>query len=269
MVSAMRVGAPPRAGVPLPRRLRHNAVMKALHYIRVVLIQPTHPGNIGATARAMANMGVAQLALVQPRDFPSPQATARAAGADAILQNAAVVEQLDEAISDCALVIGASARARSIEWPQLAPAEAMEKAINTAHQTQSRTALLFGRESRGLTNRELDRCHHLVRIPVNPDFPSLNLASAVMVLLYELHKAALRHTPATAATDTEPHATAEEMQHFYQHLEHILTLLQFSHTHPEKLHRKLTRLFNRAHPHSREIRILRGIFTAVEEKIGR
>ena len=162
--------------------------MKELDYIRVVLVQPTHPGNIGATARAMANMGVNNLALVQPRDFPAAEATARAAGADHILDNAVVVDDLDQAIADCALVIGASARPRAIEWPQLSPARAMEKAAHTATARHAHAALLFGRESRGLTNRELDRCHYLVRIPADPAFPSLNIASAAMVLLYELRK---------------------------------------------------------------------------------
>ena len=244
--------------------------MKEADYIRVVLVQPTHPGNIGATARAMANMGIRRLVLVQPRDFPSAEATARAAGADHILADAVVVDDLDQAISDCELVIGASARSRSIEWPELTPPEAMEKAAQTSRHAQ--VALLFGRESRGLTNRELDRCHYLVRIPVNPDFPSLNLASAVMVLLYELRTALTKEVmPATEESTpkaSEKLATAEEMQHFYQHLQQLFTLLQFNQHRPTaKLHRKLTRLFNRAQPHAREIRILRGILTAVEEKI--
>ncbi|MDD9885410.1 MAG: TrmJ/YjtD family RNA methyltransferase, partial [Gammaproteobacteria bacterium] len=164
--------------------------MNALDYIRVVLLEPTHPGNIGAAARAMANMGLRHLALVNPREFPSAQATARAAGADAILENAAVAAQLDHAIADCQLVVGASARLRSIEWPLLPPAAAMRK-VAAAAASGARAALLFGRESRGLTNRELDRCHYLVRIPANPDFSSLNLAAAVMVLCYELRQAAM------------------------------------------------------------------------------
>ena len=255
-------------------RLRHNAVMKELDYIRVVLVEPTHPGNIGATARAMANMGVGKLVLVQPRDFPSGEASARAAGADHILNNALVVDELDEAISDCALVIGASARLRSITWPNLPPAEAMEEVAKTARHAHA--ALLFGRESRGLTNRELDRCHYLVRIPVEPAFPSLNIASAVMVLLYELRNAMARVVGDAADSETgvpeqrpEPRAVAEEMRHFYRHLQELLGVLQFSDHRSEKLHRKLTRLFNRAQPYAREIRMLRGIFTAVAKKIQR
>ena len=245
--------------------------MKELDYIRVVLVQPTHPGNIGAAARAMANMGVAELVLVQPRDFPSLEATARAAGADHILDNAVVVDDLDQAIADCALVIGASARPRTIQWPQLPPAKAMKKAAQTARH--ARTALLFGRESRGLTNHELERCHYLVRIPVDPAFPSLNIAAAVMVLLYEL-RGAVEKTLGNDADDqasepSERRAVAEEMQHFYRHLHRVLATLQFGDGDSDKLHRKLTRLFNRARPYAQEIRTMRGIFTAVEEKIRR
>ncbi len=266
--------------IPLARCLRHNAAMKGLDYIRVVLVQPTHPGNIGATARAMANMGVARLMLVAPRDFPSNDATARAAGAEYILTQAAVVGDLDEAIADCELVIGVSARQRAIEWQPLLPAQAMEKAVQTARHAH--VALLFGRENNGLTNRELERCHYLVRIPTAPTFSSLNLAAAVMVLLYELRNAQQRAddndadvdadvgvVAANVATDAvaERYAMAEEMQHFYQHLQQVLIRLKFTKGDSAKLHRKLTRLFNRARPFTQEIRILRGILTAVEGKI--
>ena len=236
-------------------------------------MQPTHPGNIGATARAMANMGVGDLALVRPREFPSAEATARAAGAGAVLDEAAVVDDLDQAIADCTLVIGASARLRSIEWPQLPPHQAMEKAVHTAGRTHARVALLFGRESRGLTNSELDRCHYLVRIPADPAYPSLNVASAVMVLLYELRSAMERAVGAEASASPAPppsserRAVAEEMRYFYRHLQTLLTLLQFADGNPDLLQRKLVRLFNRARPYAQEIRMLRGIFNAVEEKI--
>lgn len=252
--------------------------MTELDYIRIVLLQPTHPGNIGATARAMANMGVARLVLVQPQEFPSLQATARAAGAEHILQNATVVAELDQAIADCALVIGTSARPRSIAWPLLQPAAAMQTALETARQSE--VALLFGRESRGLSNHELERCHCLVRIAVDAAFPSMNLAAAVMVLLYELRKAAENaardeaHTaqnqsPAPDAEPTEPRAVAADMQHFYRHLQRLLTSLQFGNGSNTKLQRKLTRLFNRAQPYAQEIRMLRGLLTAIEEKIQR
>ena len=246
--------------------------MNALDYIRVVLVAPTHPGNIGAAARAMANMGVAQLALVAPREFPHHEATARAAGADHILRAAKVVDDLDDAIADCRMVIGASARLRSIKWPQLAPDEAMQKAA--AASRDAPVAILFGRESRGLTNDELDRCHYLVQIPSDEKFPSLNIASAVIVLLYELRRATLRRTAADnknkIITETDPLATAEQMQNFYNHLHETLILLKFStHRSGEKLHRKLTRLFNRTQLYEQEVKMLRGIFNAIEEEIKR
>ncbi len=242
--------------------------MKISDYIRIVLVQPTHPGNIGATARAMANMGVAKLILVEPRTFPSSEATARAAGADEILQNAMVVDDLDHAIADCSLVIGTSARKRSITWSELQPPEAMQKVVENARHAP--VALLFGRESRGLTNDELDRCHYLVHISTTSEFPSINIASTVMVLLYELRKtieAASEYKSPVEPSDM--HATAAEMKHFYQHLWRLLTILQFEKSHNSKLHRKLISLFNRAHPYAWDIRMLRGIFAAIEKKIDR
>ena len=240
--------------------------MKALNYIRVVLIEPTHPGNIGASARAMANMGIKQMTLVNPRQFPSPVAHARAAGADRILNEARVVSDLDQAIADCTLVIGTTARPRSIEWPCLTPADAMQKVI--CEVTCSPVAICFGREDRGMTNREIERCHYLVRIPAETGFASLNLGSAVMVLLYEL-----RHT--LVVTDvtpsfelSEPKANAREMRQFYAHLATVLEQIEFIDGRSGKLLRKLTRLFNRANPHQQEIRMLRGILTAIEQKAG-
>lgn len=245
--------------------------MTTLDYIRVVLVETTHSGNIGAVARAMANMGVSRLTLVQPRDFPSAQATARAAGADWILDEAVVVDDLDQAIADCALIIGASARLRRIEWPQLSPKQAMQQAAQTARGAHpAHTALLFGRESRGLSNRELDRCHNLVHIPANPQFPSLNIASAVMVLLYELRGVVERGDGGESGEESaagEQPALAEDLRYFHQHLQRLLALLEFGQGSSVKLQRRLIRLFNRARLHAEEIRMLRGIFTAVEKKI--
>ncbi|MGR3913404.1 MAG: RNA methyltransferase [Gammaproteobacteria bacterium] len=244
--------------------------MKGLDSIRVVLMKPSHPGNIGACARAMANMGIGNLTLVQPADFPSAAATSRAAGADCILDNATVTGDLDNALADCALVIGASARARSLAWPSLPPAQAMRAAIKSARTAP--VALLFGRESRGLSNHELERCHYLVSIPTDPAFPSLNLASAVLVLLYELRRAAHADIggEAAEAADDEPRAAAQDMRAFYLHLQRLLQQIDFGQDPGAgKLQRKLVRLFNRAQPYAREIRMLRGILRAVEEKIGR
>jgi tRNA (cytidine32/uridine32-2'-O)-methyltransferase len=242
-----------------------KAKLKELDYIRVVLIEPTHPGNIGATARAMANMGVDQLVLVNPREFPSPVANARAAGADRVLENARVLGNLDDAIADCTMVLGTTSRPRSIEWPSLDPEKAMQKAA--VHAENSRVAILFGRESSGLTNAELERCHYLVRIPVDDEFPSLNLGSAVMVMLYELRRIRLARITACPTTPAEPAATAADMQHFYDHLQQVLELVEFCDGRSTKLQRKLVRLFNRSFPYEQEIKMLRGILSAIEDKV--
>lgn len=242
--------------------------MKALDYIRVVLIQPTHPGNIGATARAMGNMGISQLVLVDPVDFPSPVATARAAGADRILAAARVARDLDEAIADCSLVIGTTARARSIQWPEQTPENAAVTVAGEFAQPESRApvAILFGRESSGLTNEELERCRFLVRIPTEESFSSLNLASAVLVILYELRKQLEPRTLETGAA-SDRLASAQEMRHFYDHLQDFVRRIEFNDGRSSRLHRKMTRLFNRVQMYTQEVKMLRGMFRAVENKL--
>ena len=155
-----------------------------LHRIRIVLVEPTHPGNIGAAARAMKAMGLDRLCLVAPRRFPGAEATARAAGADDVLQAARIVESLDDALADCGLVLGTTARSRRIEWPVLDAREGARRAV--AQAARAPVAVVFGRESAGLANAELDRCHALVRIPAAGRFSSLNVAAAVQILAYEM-----------------------------------------------------------------------------------
>ena len=167
--------------------------------VKIVLVGTTHPGNIGATARAMKNMGLSDLALVRPKFFPHEDAEARASGADDLLQSAQVVESLDEALADCSYVAGTSARSRTIGWPTMAPRECAERLV--AESRQGCPAIVFGPEKSGLTNDDLDRCHTLLRIPTNPDFSSLNLAMAVQVLTYELRVAAMEHTAADSGHD--------------------------------------------------------------------
>ena len=162
-----------------------------LHRIRIVLVEPTHPGNIGAAARAMKAMGLDRLCLVAPRRFPGAEATARAAGADDVLHAARIVETLDEALADCGLVLGTTARSRRIEWPVLDAREGARRAVAQAARTP--VAVVFGRESAGLTNAELDRCHALIRIPAATGFSSLNMAAAVQILAYEMRVATPGH----------------------------------------------------------------------------
>jgi tRNA (cytidine32/uridine32-2'-O)-methyltransferase len=232
-----------------------------LSNVRIVLIGTTHPGNIGAVARAMKNMCLERLCLVRPKEYPSAEATTRASGADDVLANARVCETLDEALQGCRLVVGASARLRSVQWPQLVPRECAERLLEES--AQGEVAILFGRESSGLSNEELDRCHYLVHIPANADYSSLNLSQAVQVLAYELHTESLagkNHT--SERTDS---ASAEMMEGFFRHLEQTMEEIGFSDPRQsDKLQRRLRRLFLRARPDVDELNILRGLLSAAQ-----
>lgn len=233
--------------------------------IRFVLVEPSHPGNIGGVARAMKNMGLARLVLVSPNNFPSPEATARASGADDVLEGAQVVQTLDQALAGCVLVCGATARDRSIQWPTVTPREFAARVAG--EQQDGEIAVMFGRERSGLTNDELDRCHLRVSIPANPDYPSLNLACASQVLAYELRCAL---DGFSEVSETEMPVGAEDMERFYQHLEQVLVEIEFLNpAHPKKLMRRLRRLFNRSAPIANEMNILRGVLTAVQDRLRR
>jgi len=230
--------------------------------IRIVLVETTHPGNIGAAARAMKNMGLAQLYLVAPHRFPCADATARAAGADDLLARAVLCRTLDEAIADCRIVIGTSARSRCIAWPEIGLRGCAEKLVGEAATT--RAAILFGREHSGLTNEELDRCHYLLKIPCSRTFSSLNIAAAVQIVAYELLAAADGKTEA-ATLPLSPLASSQQLESFYAHLQQ--TLFDIGFLHPDKtgaIMRRLRRLFNRAQLETKEIDILRGILSAAQ-----
>lgn len=232
-----------------------------LENIRIVLVNTSHPGNIGAVARAMKNMFLDQLVLVDPLSFPSAEATARASGADDILAKARVCGTLDEAIADCRLVVGASARLRNVQWPQVDPRGCAEKALPEA--AQGPVAIVFGRENSGLTNDELSRCRYLVHIPSNPQYSSLNLAMAVQVISYELLMAA-RQESATVEPPRDL-ASGFEMQGFIEHLQQTLADIGFANTgNTDKLMRRLRRLFHRAEPDKDDIKILRGVLSAAQ-----
>jgi len=235
-----------------------------LQSVRVVLINTTHPGNIGAAARAMKAMGLTRLHLVTPKIFPHADATARASGADELLQTATLHASLDSAVAGCGLVLGTSARLRSLAMPQLDARAAARRALSEG--TQHEVALLFGRERYGLTNEEMQRCHALVHIPSNPDYSSLNLAQAVQILAYELRMAALGGDGQELdALGWEP-VDALQMERFYEHLQQTLLEIRFLNPEqPKKLMMRLRRLFNRARPDQNEINILRGILTAAQE----
>lgn len=234
--------------------------------IRVVLVGTTHPGNIGGVARAMKNMCLSDLVLVAPEaEFPSGKARARASGATDILENTRVVATLDEAISDCTLVAGASARLRAIPWPVL---DARDCAVEMAEQSMSaKVAMVFGREHSGLTNEELEKCNRLMHIPANEEYSSLNVAAATQVLTYEVHMAMRNLSSQKLHVPNDyPYATSEEMEGLYDHFEQALEAIGFYNPqNPRQLMRRLRRLFNRARLDRMELNILRGILAAAEE----
>lgn len=237
--------------------------------IRFVLVEPDHPGNIGGAARALKNMGFADLALVRPRRFPDPQATWRAAAAADVLGAAGVFDSLDDAIGDRVLVAGASARQRSVPWPTRTAAEF---AAQVASEPPARpVAVLFGREVSGLTNDELRRCHVQVVIPADPGYTSLNLAMAVQVLSYELRQALAVATPPPddAASWDRPLATATQMAALYAHIERVLVGIDFLDPKaPRQAVPRLQRLFARVRPDATEVAMLRGVLTHIERAVG-
>lgn len=236
--------------------------------VRIVLVETSHAGNIGAVARAMKTMGLRDLALVAPKYFPHAEATARASGADDLLAEASVTTDLPSAIGDCSYVVGASARTRSGRWPVISSRRCAREIIGRLPDES--VAIVMGPEQSGLTNEDLARCHALVHIPTSPEYGSLNLAMAVQVLCYELRMAALeRDSESLAAEQPEqreaPPATAAEIEGFHAQLEDLLARTGFLHPdHPKELRRKLRRLFMRAELDRNEINILRGALASLD-----
>jgi TrmH family RNA methyltransferase len=229
--------------------------------IRIVLSGTSHPGNIGAAARAMKTMGFERLCLVAPARFPATEATVMAAGADDVLERAQVYADVRSAVADCGLVVGTTARARHLPWRVLEPREAAAEIAAAA--ASSEVAVLFGAERTGLTNDELERCQCLLRIPTGPWYASLNVAMAVQVVAYEL-LLATREVAGTTRGGV-PLASAIEMERFYCHLEQVLGEIAFNdRTGEGHLMARLRRFFNRAVPDQNEINILRGILTSVQ-----
>ena len=233
--------------------------MLLLSHIKIVLVETTHPGNIGAVARAMKNMSMTNLCLVAPKIFPSADATSRASGADDVLARATVYQTLSEAIANCQLVIGASARCRTISWPEMTPRQCAGQVVH--QQPKQQVAIVFGRENSGLKNHELDLCHYLLRIPCNSDYSSLNIAAAVQVVCYELFVAAGVEEEVWVGDRGEvPMATAQQMDSFYEHLHQALMDIGFMHPDKSKtIMRRLRRIYNRIQLDTKELDILRGI----------
>lgn len=240
-----------------------------LERVKVVLVGTTHSGNIGSAARAMKVMGLSQMVLVDPQCQVDAQAIALAAGASEIALNAQIYPKLEAAVADCGLVVGTSARSRTLEWPMLEPRECGEKLISEANQHS--VAMVFGRERTGLTNDELQLCHYHVCVPANPEYSSLNLAMAVQLLSYEVRMAYLAlQQSSQSSTLQEEYPRHQELERFYAHLEQVIMQTEFiSAQQPGQVMNKLRRMFTRARPESQEINILRGILTSVQKSISR
>jgi tRNA (cytidine32/uridine32-2'-O)-methyltransferase len=238
--------------------------------IRMVMVNTTHPGNIGAAARALKNMGMSRLVLVDPLEYPSQRATWRAASAVDVMDKIQVVSTLDEAVADCSLVIGTSARERRIPWPLLTPRECGDRVWVEAAQHQ--VAVVFGREDRGLTNEELHKCHFHVHIPANPEYSSLNVAAALQVIAYEVRMSALAAeqggTPVHFDDWDQPLAPLQDVEMYFAHLEETLTSLSFlTADNPRQTVTRLRRLYNRVRLDQMELGILRGMLTSVQNHL--
>lgn len=238
-----------------------------LSRVRVVLCRPSHPGNIGAAARAMKTMGLSQLYLVTPKQFPDPEADARATGAVDVLNAAKIVGSLKEALAGAVLSVALSARQRDLGPSVSLPREGVARLLSAAQTGE--VALVFGNETMGLTNEEIQHCQAAVTIPTNPDFSSLNLGSAVQVLCYECRMSAYAAKPPVPDQGVTPFssqaATSEEVEGLYAHLEAVMTESGFFNPErPGRLLPKLRRLFGRASLERDEVNILRGILAATQ-----
>jgi tRNA (cytidine32/uridine32-2'-O)-methyltransferase len=234
--------------------------------IRIVLVNTSHPGNIGGVARAMKNMGLKQLYLVEPRQYPHEQADWRAASAGDVLAGAVVTDSLEQAIGDCQCVVGTSARERRIPWPLLDPRQCAARIYERASRDEQ-VAILFGREDRGLTNEELQLCNLHLHVPTSPDYSSLNLAMAVQIVTYELRMLQVGDELPESEVDQwdTPFATGENMERFYSHLEETLVDIEFlDPAAPRQLMARLRRLYSRVRLDEMELNILRGILTETQ-----
>ena len=242
-------------------------VENLLDKVRIVLIRTSESGNIGSAARAMKTMGLSNLVLVDPVEFPSAKATARASGADDILSRARVVATLPEALTGCDLVMGTSARLRDLPWPLLDPRQAAAKSLEYCSQADD-IAIVFGSERSGMTNEEMDHCHFQIHIPANDEYSSLNLAASVQVISYEMRMTQLLSQGIDLPEPEEELAKRDEMERFYEHLFHVMQVVKYYRPEqPKLLRRRIKRLFNRplmTHP---EVQIMRGFLSMIEQHL--
>jgi len=249
----------------------YGEIKSVLDQVSIVLVSTSHPGNIGAVARAMKNMGLKRLILVRPKEFPHAECTARSAGADDVLEEAKVVQSLREAVAMSHFVVGTSARQRTVPWPLSNPRQCVEK-INPLLNSGQKIAFVFGNEQSGLSNEELSLCHYHLHIPCTENFSSLNVAAAVQIVTYELR---MMIEQSTSLAPNQPKyesrlATTEEVEQFYDRLEELLIRTGYLNLgNPKKLMLRLRRLFNRAHLEDNEIQILRGILASINFQLSK
>ena len=237
-----------------------------LNSVKVVLVGTTHPGNIGATARAIKNMGILDLALVEPKEFPSDVATFRSKAAKDILENATVYESLKDAVSGCELVVGTSARDRTVPWPVLSPSEAAKEMHKCS--LNGDVAIVFGREDRGLTNEELGLCNFHVHIPSDPEYSSLNLSQAVQILAYEIRLAYLDENERSEDYWDVDLANNEQTERLINHMDELMQEVDFYDIeNPRKLLVRVRRFFKRSKIDVMEANIFRGFFSTIQKKL--
>ena len=244
---------------------KKDSLIELLNSIKIVLVGTTHPGNIGAAARAMKNMGFRNLSLVKPKEFPSDVATYRSKAAKDILENALIFNNLEEAVVDCELVIGTSARDRKVPWPILSPKESAEEVSKSLKI--HKIAIVFGREDRGLTNEELGLCNYHVHIPTDPEYSSLNLSQAVQILVYEIRMAVLSDDENQDYWDVEL-ANNNQTEMLIQHMDELMQEVDFYDVdNPRKLLLRVRRFFKRSRIDVMETNIFRGLFATIQKKL--
>ena len=239
--------------------------------ISFILVGSTHPGNIGAAARAMKNMGIHQMGLVSPKEFPHEKAFFRAKAATDVLEKAVIYKSLKEAISETKLVIGTSARNRKVPWPIVSPSEAAEEIVSFSKTSEDKTAVVFGREDRGLTNEELGLCNLHVHIPSSDEYPSLNLSQAIQIIAYEIRLKALSHEGKLTKQEWDvPLAENAEIEKLIEHFDELMQDVEFYKTdNPRQLLRRVRRFFKRSKLDHIEANVFRGVFAAIQRKLKR
>lgn len=235
----------------------------SLDNIRIVLVRTFHPGNIGSAARSMKTMGLSDLCLVEPKDFPCDDADKMAAGATDVLANATVVSSVQEAIKDCTTIVASTARPRGYDLPELSPEASAKMLFDSAKN--SPVALIFGPERMGLHNDDIQFAKYRVTIPANPQYSSLNMAAAVQTLSYEILKTSLSTMPSNTPVRELP--SSEQVEMFYDHLESVLKEVSFLRPHQGETMQRLRQLYNRAEPDSIELNILRGILSSTQKTL--